>query len=653
MPERIRPMLCTFVKEPVYNEELLYEVKWDGYRIIAFKTKSKVRLDSRSGLDYTSKYPPVVAALKALDADVVIDGEIIAFNEEGKPDFNTVQNYNGHNDPIAYYAFDLLWIDGYDISELPLIERKQILSSVIKDNPVIKFSDSFDDGEALFKQVQELELEGIVAKEKHSSYIQNERGRRWLKIPAMKRQEFVIGGWAESDRNRSFRSLLFGAYNSSGELEWIGRSGGGYKEKEMPGILKKLKSLETNKSPFVNAVLDTKGAVIHYVKPELVANFSFATWTNTGRIRKPATFLGFRNDKKARDVVREIAQEPEKIEKEIAKDAGKLENKKSSRASSKSTRNNWPKIPRPVNQADFKIEDCTVKLNDIEREIWKGITKADLIQYYQSVAPYILPYIKQRPQSLHIKPVNVSTQGFYIKDMEGHEPECADIFTDKRKHKKTGKRDIIDYLVCNNEATLLYMVNLGCIDINPWTSTTDHPNEPDYIVIDLDPSDDDFQKAVKTAIAAKKYFDKRKLHAFVKTSGKTGIHLLLPCSGFNFPEARTIAETICSDIHELVPQFTTTSVSVSSRGDKLYIDPNQNDYADTIACHFSARPNVIPTVSTPLDWAELNSKLDSKAFTIHTITKEIKKRANLHKDLFTEKIKKGNAKILASLMDHR
>jgi bifunctional non-homologous end joining protein LigD len=309
MPVNISPMLCTLLREPFSNKGYIYELKLDGYRIISFVQKSKLVMASRSGLNYTQKYPPLAAALKKLKHDLVIDGEVCVLNEEGHPDFDALQKYNGHNTPIIYYAFDLLWIDGYDIRQLPLIERKEILQSILKFNEVIKYTEHFADGMKLYNAVLKIGMEGIVAKRSDSKYIEGDRSANWYKIPTQVRQEFVIGGWAESDKARSFRSLLFGAYNKKGQFEWIGRSGGGYKEKDMPGILDQLKKLEIKESPFINKVLDTKGAVIHYVKPKLVANFSFATWTKSGRIRKPATFLGFRKDKKPEQVVREVPGE--------------------------------------------------------------------------------------------------------------------------------------------------------------------------------------------------------------------------------------------------------------------------------------------------------------------------------------------------------
>jgi len=236
MPTFISPMLCTLTREPIHHQEYIHEIKWDGYRIISFTNGRGVKMHSRSGLDYTRKYPPVAAALKELGRKMVVDGEIVVLNAEGLPDFDALQLYNGHDAPITYYLFDILWLDGYDLKELPLTQRKGILQNLIEGNEILKFSESFDDGLALYERIKHLNLEGIVSKRRDSEYVEGNRGNDWLKTPARRRQEFVIGGWAESDKARSFRSLLFGAYKN-GQLEWIGRSGGGYKEKEMPGIL--------------------------------------------------------------------------------------------------------------------------------------------------------------------------------------------------------------------------------------------------------------------------------------------------------------------------------------------------------------------------------------------------------------------------------
>ncbi|MDQ0965386.1 DNA ligase D-like protein (predicted ligase)/DNA ligase D-like protein (predicted 3'-phosphoesterase)/DNA ligase D-like protein (predicted polymerase) [Flavobacterium sp. W4I14] len=926
MPEHIDPMLCTLVKAPVESEEYLYELKWDGYRIISKVENGKVRMNSRSGLDYTKKYPLIAEALENLDHELMIDGEVVVLNSGGKPDFDALQLYNGKRTPIRYCVFDLLFLDGNNLMELPLYQRKELLEALVKEDEIFLFSGSFEDGKELYENALRDNLEGIVAKKRDSPYIPGDRSYNWLKVPTRKRQEFVIGGWAESDKSRSFRSLLFGAYEN-GKLQWIGRSGGGYKQSEMPGILKMLQAVETDKSPFANKILDTKGAKIHYVQPTLVANFEFATWTKSGRIRKPATFLGFRKDKNPKDVVREVPKEAEQVEEVIEKQAANQENDQdessygdtpddpakqnagkpeletyrqkrsfnqtpepqggntdseklifvvqkhdashlhydfrlemrgvlkswavpkgpsmnpedhrlamavedhpydykdfegiipkgqygggtvlvwdngtyepaekikgkkaqehwllshyyknslsiilhgkklkgefnitrikeeeegrnswlltkvkdgheletditkkdrsvisgntllevamdshskvwqsnhathldepgannhseqeainreqldghgnaqtSSRPQHKhqtvgelfpksknkrSTRgslpkeSNWHKVfeEKIKSEGTIEVEKQSLQLTNIEKKLWTSTNKAQLISYYNSIAQYILPYLKDRPLSLHIKNLAAQAPGFYIKDMEGHQPDFLDIFSTKRKHKAKGKADVIDYAVCNNLPALLWLINLGCIDLNPWNSTTAHPLEPDFIAIDLDPSDEDFKKAVRTALAAKEYFDEQKLTAFVKTSGKTGIHIFIPCKGFSFPQARNLAEQICAEIQKRVPKIATIEVSIEHRGNKLFVDFSQNDEADTLACAYSVRPGKLPTLSTPLEWEELTLELKPTDFTIDTINARLLQKGDLWADLLDKKITASNTKILGKLLE--
>lgn len=667
MPSRISPMLCTLTKQPVNNEDYLYEVKWDGYRIISYVSNAMVKMDSRSGLDYTSKYPPIVAALKKLKHKLVVDGEVVVLNNQGTPDFDALQTYNGHNTPIYYYLFDLVWFDGYDLKNVPLTERKKLLRDLIEGDEVLRYSESFDDGEALYEQSKKMELEGIVAKKKNSFYKEGERGVDWLKTPARKRQEFVIGGWAESERGRSFRSLLFGAYNK-GKLEWIGRSGGGYKDKEMPGILKQLKKLEIKKSPFENKVLDTKGAIIHWVKPQLVANFEFATWTKSGRIRKPATFLGFRNDKRPEQVVRELVKNPEEVES--TKEKTETTRQKRTTKSSPLYLNadsNWIEVDREQKNAEWselEMENCNIKVHNLDRELWKGIPKARLILYYSEMADTILPYIKDHPQSLVLKLGPAGSKRYFIKDMENRQPECATIFSDKRRGKKEGKRNQIDYLVCNNKETLLYMIDLGCVDINTWASRIQNIEYPQYIWLDLDPTipeithaeklkkaeDVGFSKAVRVAKASKKILDKYKLTGFVKTSGKTGLHIYVPCSSMTFAQTRAAAENLAQKINVLVPDISTVNESINQRGDNVYIDAGQNDYADTLAAPYCVRPYHQPLVSTPLDWAELNFKLDRYDFNLETIQARLKKKGDLFKGVLDKKVISKNDMALKKLI---
>jgi bifunctional non-homologous end joining protein LigD len=639
-PESVKPMLCTLLKEPFNDPKYLYEIKWDGYRSIGYSGNGKAKLDSRGGLDFSKKYPGVITALTELGSDAVLDGEIVLINKEGKPDFDALQKVNGGRAPVFYYVFDILWLNGVNLMQLPLVERKKILKEAVTGKDVIRYSDDFDNGIELFEHAKSLGLEGIVAKMRNSSYHPDERGNKWYKIPTSIKQEFVIGGWIESESGRPFRTLLFGVYEGD-KLMWVGHAGGGYKEAEMPAILKKLKALEIGNSPFFNEV-DYDGKV-HWVKPELVANIKYATFTRSGKIRKPAIFLGFRDDKKPKNVVKEVAHD--------TKPAKKTAEKTDTLAVATSD-SNWPEVEnqKVTSKEIVSIDGCSLELTNVERQIWKGVSKGHLIKYYLDVADFILPHLHNRPLSLYLKLKGPHAPGLYIKDMEGRQPQCSEIYSTARKHKKRGKRDVIDYLVCNNIATLLYLINLGCIDVNPWASSISNPEQPDFIVIDLDPSDKDFSKVIVTAQHAKELFDERRLKTFVKTSGKTGIHIFVPCSGWDFSQARNIAENICKEVHVMVPEITTTEMDITSRGVKLYLDPNQNDYSDTVASVYSVRPNKIPTVSTPLEWKEVNEKLDPEAFTIDTIKKRLEKKGDLFSSVLDKTIAAKNNKVLKQFL---
>ncbi|HEY0653498.1 MAG TPA: DNA ligase D [Chryseosolibacter sp.] len=647
-PRLVKPMLCTLVKQPFADDDYVFEVKWDGYRIIAHCDNGDVWLQSRGGEDYSRKYPSIVTALTKLDFSGIIDGEVVYLNQQGKPDFDALQRVNGQKGPLVFYAFDLLWQDDRSVMNNTLLERKQALKDILEDNSVIRFSDHFDDGLVLFDHVKNVGLEGIIAKRKDSPYIPGDRSKRWLKVTVDQRQEFVIGGWVESEKRGTFRTLLFGTYEN-GKLKWKGHAGGGYKERDMPVILDKLRALETDENPFDTDVEYSEGKP-HWVKPELVANIKFATTTRSGKIRKPAIFLGFREDKRALDVEPEIAREAPKARlltprKSAIQSAARVVSSNLSIAGS-----HWPEIEAvPVrNQEVLQIDDCIVEVSNVDRELWKGISKAHLIDYYFRISRFILPHLKDRPLSLHLKPKGPNAPGLYIKDMEDRQPQCAEIFTVPRKHKKPDKRDIIDYLVCNNAPTLLYIVNLGCIDLNPWTARRQTPLYPDFIVIDLDPSDGDFKKAVTTAIAAREFLQEHRVKSFVKTSGKTGLHIFIPCSAFDFAQARRIAESICLSVHSLVPNITTTEITVADRGDKLYLDPNQNDYADTMAAAYSVRPFKHPTVSTPLDWKEVNASLSPDNFTIKGVAQRLEKKGDLFLPTLDRAIAKRNDKPLSN-----
>jgi bifunctional non-homologous end joining protein LigD len=648
IPDFVEPMMATLIKESFDNENWEFEIKWDGYRCLAYLNNGKVDLRSRTGQSYNI-YTPVVSALKEWNMPAVLDGELVVLNKDGTSNFELLQNWNVHSkEHLAFMVFDILWLDGIDLSGQPLTERKEVLKTILPSSSnIIRFSSSIDgNGTGFFELARENGIEGIVGKKKDSIYEEGRRSRNWVKIKTSNRQEFVIGGWTESDKSRSFKSIVFGYYEGD-QLIYFGHAGHGFKETAMPVLLKRLRSLEIPDTPFANET--DRAEKVHWMKPELVAEIDFATTTEAGKIRHPAIFLGLREDKKPKEVKREFPLASEKAQ--LAKATGRGDMATKAETSEDS---NWAEIEgqKVTSSAIKKYGGHEVVLINPGKVLWKEptITKEDLHNYYHSVYRYMRAHLKDRPLSIHIKHIAPTAKGLYIKDMEGRQHEWATIFPVKRKHHKKGKRDVIDYLVCNNEATLQYLVSLGAIDVNPWTSNTHTPEQPDFVIIDLDPTDDDFNKVIESGRAAREFFNRNKIIAFPKTSGKTGLHIYLPCEGFDFTEARTIAENICKEINLMVPSITTTNVTISERGDRLYLDPNQNDFADTVAAPYSVRPHKFPGISTPLEWKEIKEGLDPSSFTFEKVLARLRSKGDLFKGALSPSNRRTNTKKLIGFL---
>jgi bifunctional non-homologous end joining protein LigD len=641
-PHRLSPMLATKIKAPFDDEDHIFEVKWDGYRIIAYKQKKTVKLYSREFQDFTTVYSSITDSLVHLPVDCVLDGEAVMLDSEGRPSFDELQRVKSSGTSrLAYCIFDVLWIDGYSLLNVPLIHRKKILERLLaKSRPhLFYYGYTEKNGKALFREMEEQGLEGIVGKRKDSLYIPGKRTSHWLKIQTRMRQEFVIGGWTESESGRPFRSLIFGYYEN-GKLIYFGHSGGGYTDKNALMIKKKLDKIPSKKNPFSGEVESSTPA--HWVKPLLVGEFEYATLTRSGKIRKPAIFKGLRNDKDPKKIILEKPVEhgePKKITKPAP-----------------SANSNWHELKEALSRGsvnELEADGKPIELNDIERTLWSSynITKAELIRYYISMSEYILPYLRNRPLSLHIKHNGVNAPGMYIKGMEGQQPEWARTFTVKRKHLKAGKPSMIDYIICNDTATLIYLVNLGCIDLNPWNSRAEKPLCPDYFVIDLDPTGGPFEEVTEAALVARKVLTKLKIEALPKTSGKTGMHLFIPVNNiFSYPQARKVVGHICELVHEQIPDFTTIEDTISRRGKKLFLDDNQNDEGDTLASAYSVRPYRIPAVSAPLGWKEVNKNLSPEKFTIESMPKRISAKGDLFRQLFLSDIKNKNTTAIKNIL---
>ncbi|MBC5774769.1 DNA ligase D [Pontibacter sp. KCTC 32443] len=623
---KIVPMMAKLTDGPFDGDDWIYEIKWDGFRAVAEVEDGKVELYSRNGKSYGETYKPILDSLKQLGQDAVLDGEIVVLNDKGYATFQQLQNYqNTPSQHLYFYVFDLLYLNGEDLRDLPLLERKKRLEELLADElPAVRYSDHVvGNGIAFFKEAQRNNVEGIMAKKADSPYRTGQRSTEWLKIKTHMRQEAVIAGFTEpKGKRKHIGALLLGVYEN-GKLTYVGQSGSGFNTKSLDALKVRLDKLVQNESPFSGKVKPNAPAT--WVKPELVAEISFAEWTNEGIMRQ-AIYEGLREDKKVTDVVRENAiHTTEAVEEaEHQPSATKANIMKSASAS------------KHKNRVTQTIDGQEVAFSSLDKLYWpeENITKGDLINYYQSIADVIVPYLKDRPQSLFRNPEGITKPGFFQKDIT-HTPDW--VRTIKLRAESTGED--VEYLVCDNQATLAYMNNLGCIQLNPWNSRIASLEKPDYMVIDLDPGENTYDDVVEVALATKEVLDKAGATTFCKTSGATGMHIFMPLGAkYTFDQARDFAHLVAQLVHEKLPKLTSLERSPKERRKQVYLDFLQNSIGQTIASAYTVRPKPGATVSTPLSWDEVKPGLTPEAFTIHNVPDRIKQEGDLFKGVLGEGI---------------
>ncbi|MDQ3683123.1 MAG: DNA ligase D, partial [Bacteroidota bacterium] len=510
-PEDIKPMLATLVDKPFDDEGWLYEVKWDGYRTIGYINKNGVEIRSRNNKSFNEKFYPVYEALKKWPVNAVVDGEIMVLNDQGVPDFSDLQNWRSEADGnLIFYLFDILWLDGFDLMDLPLSERREILRSVAPNTDTIKLSENFDEkGSVFFALADKMGLEGIMAKKANSFYTPDLRTKEWLKIKTEKRQEAIIGGYTRNEGStKQFSALLLGLFEN-GVFNHIGVVGTGFTDKLQRTLLKKLKPLIITECPFSTIPEYNKPsrfrpnppkAEVTWVKPEVVCKISYREMTKDGAIRHPS-FKGLREDKNANEVVREkpvIFQQTssEEIEKDYRikyENENVLVQKKLISTPGKKERKT---LLNPKDEMQVRaVNGHDLKFTNLSKIYWpkEKVTKRDMLNYYYQVAPYMLPYYKDKPQTLNRFPHGIVGETFYQKDVKGKAPEWIKTFP---YHSDADNRDK-EFLVITNEASLLYVASLGCIEINPWSSTILKPDNPDWCIIDLDPDKNSFEQVIE------------------------------------------------------------------------------------------------------------------------------------------------------------
>lgn len=589
-PWLVKPMLCTLVEEPFTREDWLFEIKWDGYRAIGTKHKDEIALYSRNALNFEDRFAPVAEALRTLDHDVVLDGEIVVMDNDGKPHFEWLQGWGQNPEGnLRYCVFDILWCDGRDVRDMPLRDRKQLLKYMLPaKHKVFLYSDDVEEqGEKLFAEMQHQGLEGMVAKKADSPYREADRGQDWLKIKTHLRQEVVIGGYTEPRGGRKYLgALIMGVYRD-GELHYVGHSGGGIPDDQRRTLQAKLARIERKSSPFT--VAPKPNAPVHWVRPMLVCEMSFSEWTKEGYMRHPK-FEGMREDKKATAVHREKPQAKAPAKKPKA---GQM-----------------PFEPTHLDKVFFPKTKYT---------------KGALLTYYTAVAKYILPYLADRPHSLNRMPDGVGGPSFYQKNNE-HLPDWvphADIWSDSNNAN-------LRWMVGGELNTLLYMVQLGCIEINPWNSRVGRLKHPDWIVIDLDPEGVTFEDVITIARTVKDVCDEWGIPVHPKTSGKTGIHIFIPIgSKYTSEQCRNLAHLIVIEVNKRQPKLTSIERNPEKRKHRIYLDWLQNREGQTLAAPYSVRPTPEANVSMPLRWEEVKPGLKPSDFTIANAITRLKKTGDL------------------------
>ncbi len=587
--KKIKPMLAQLAK-PFSARGWWFELKYDGYRLIAEKNQQNVEMYSRNGHDLTRIFPEIAQSIGRLPYEsFILDGEAIVHDERGLPSFSLLQKRGrltrGRDIqramlqlPATYYAFDLLAFDSFDLQPLPLSRRKDLLRRILPTVGALRYSDHIEqDGELMFRKVEDLGVEGVVAKLSTSPYLGG-RTSNWLKIPVEKRDDFVIVGYSATEKAKhGFSALLLAQYIDS-KLTYTGRVGSGFNAASLRQIKKLLDELKEAQSP---ARAPEEPHLI-WVEPVQVATVKFKQVTPDGLLRTPV-FIGLRSDKATSECVREFVT------------------------------HNLPQ-PKSISE-NGAAPQRTVKFTNQLKVFWpeEGYTKGDLIDYYRAMSGWILPYLQDRPVVLTRYPDGIAGKSFYQKDA----PDFAPDWIRKETLWSDHAQREISYFVINDVESLLYIINMGTIPLHIWSSRTTSLERPDWCILDLDPKLAEFSAVVKIAKTIHRLCQSIDLPHYVKTSGSTGMHILIPLgAAYTYDQSRLLAEVLARIIVQQLPDIATILRSPASRGNKVYVDYLQNRHGQTIAAPFSVRPLAQAPVSMPLNWREVSSRNHNTRFTM-------------------------------------
>ena len=590
-------MLAESREKAFTKQGWLFELKFDGFRFLASRENGEGKLTTRNGHDLTAAFPEIARSLTALPFDdLVLDGELVVPDDAGLPSFQRLQErarFTRATDiarwsvdtPASLFLFDLLAAEGYDARSLPLLERKRLLRRVVPEVGPLRFLEHFETtGEAVYEQVTKMGLEGVVAKKADAPYRAG-RSSNWLKIRAERSDDFVVVGYTRPKGSRAgFGALHLGLYDR-GALVYVGRVGTGFDTAQLQEYAAALEAAKRPEPPFKGA--GPAGNEHAWVEPRLVAEVRYLEWTDDGQLRQPV-FVRFRSDKRPVECVKEVVGGRSQVVEE----------------------------PSSLPPTTHHLQP-SFQFTNLQKVYWPadGYTKGDLVAYYKAISPWLLPYLKDRPLVLTRFPDGIEGKSFFQKDAPAY---AHDFVRTVRMWSAESEREL-NYFVCDGESALLYIANMGAIPLHIWGSRVATLETPDWCILDLDPKEAPFAHVVTVARAIRAMAEEIGLPTFVKTSGSTGLHVLVPLGRqCTFEQARTLGGLLARVVAAELPDIATITRQVQKRDGRVYLDYVQNGHGRLLAAPFTARPVPGALVSMPLEWKEVTPKLDIAKFTIRT-----------------------------------
>lgn len=614
MPDIVSPQLATLAPHAPTGEDWLSEIKFDGYRAVTRIEKGKARMFTRAANDWTDKWTQISDVIKKLPVDQAwLDGEVVAIDESGNISFQALQNMarSGKTARLAYYIFDLIYLNGHDLSDTPLIERKRLLKELLAGMPadVIRYSDHIQGGaKQVFEHACMHGLEGIVVKRADAGY-QQVRGKSWLKVKCLLRQEFIIGGYTEPAGSREqFGALLVGVYDEKKRLHYAGRVGTGFDAALLKSVYSEMNKREQDKPAFYNPPRGYEAKGVHWLKPKLVAEINFAQWTNSGSIRH-ASFVGLRNDKPAEEILREkpiSESELKQTEKQAAEESTTQPKSKSKADAS---------LPA-VTGKNRSVNVAGVAITHPDKILFPGVglTKLALAQYYEKVGDWILPHLQQRPLTLVRCPDGGEKECFFQKNVKENIPEQVGRIEVPVDGKST-------YMVANTVGAVVGLVQMGVLELHTWGSHEGKLEFPDRMIFDLDPDEGlEWKMVIEAAQLVRALLEDIGLTSFLKTTGGKGLHVVVPLKPEQgWDEVKAFSRAIAEHLAGTLPDRFTANMAKNKRSNRIFIDYLRNGLGATAVAAYSTRARPNAPVSTPIFWEELGPNLKSNTFTVQNI----------------------------------